>query len=48
MKLGAILKWGVFNKGECFRKGDQRSFAVRYFYNGYKNLIKSQKVFFGL
>jgi hypothetical protein len=40
MKLGALLKWGVFNKGECFRKGDQRSFAVRRFYNSYENLIK--------
>ncbi len=44
MKLGAILKWGVFNKGEHFRKGGRGSFAVRRFYNGYKNLIKSQKI----
>jgi hypothetical protein len=40
MKLGALLKWGVFNKGDFFRKGGQGSFAVRHFYNGYKTLIK--------
>jgi hypothetical protein len=31
---------GLFNKGECFVKGGQGSFAVRHFNNGYENLIE--------
>jgi hypothetical protein len=31
MKLGALLKMVFFNKGECSRKGDWGSVAVRRF-----------------
>jgi len=43
MKLGALLKTWIFNKGECSRKGGRRRFAVWCFYNGYENLIESPK-----
>jgi hypothetical protein len=41
MKLGALLKWGIFNKGVIL-KGWPRKFAVRHFCNGYRKL----KVFY--
>ncbi len=33
MKLGALLKWGVFNKRDFCKKGDRGNFSVRQFYN---------------
>jgi hypothetical protein len=43
MKLRALLKWGFLIKENVFRNGGQGSFAVRRFYNGYENLMKSPK-----
>jgi hypothetical protein len=42
MKLGAILKWGVLIKGNILERVAEEVFAVRSFYNGYDNLMKSQ------
>jgi hypothetical protein len=47
MKLGVLLKWGVFNKERqikvpgSFSKRWPRKFCSETFYNGYKNLIKT-------
>jgi hypothetical protein len=51
MKLGALLKWGNFNKGVIL-KGWPMKFAVRHFLQWikeaesfYENLMKSPKHF---
>jgi hypothetical protein len=41
MKLGALLKWGHFNKRERFRMGGTGSLYSEMFFNGYRK----QKVF---
>jgi hypothetical protein len=38
MKLGGLLKWGVFHKRDCFGKGGWGSLAERLFYNSYGKL----------
>ncbi len=38
MILGALLKWGVFNKRDCCKKGARGNFTVRQFYNDDENL----------
>jgi hypothetical protein len=53
MKLGALLKWGHFNKREKFRKGGPGSLYSETFYywireaeGSYENLMKSPKYFY--
>jgi len=44
MKLGALLKWGVFNERDCCKKGDRGSFAARHFYND-EGKLKIAKIY---
>jgi hypothetical protein len=44
MKSVALLKMGIFNKGECFKTVAKEVFAVRHFYNGKENLIEPPNI----
>jgi len=46
MKLGALLKLGFLIRESVLYRVTEDVFAVRHFYNGYENLIKSQKSLF--